>query len=234
MEKLQNPWVVVGLLAVALFGGGVLLSGSTGVPAEVEDSIVIEDAIKGNPEAAVRLVEYSDFGCPACAAFQPVLDELLVQYGDQFALEFKHFPLGSTQAAVAAEAAGQQGQFFPYHDLLYERQGEWVQAINKQQIFTQYAGELGLDTDLFQQHLRSDTLGRKVMADRQEGIALVDDAGQPLITGTPTFFLNGEKMEYSTFEDFVTQIAVMIDPNSATTTEAASPVDEQADVRFGI
>lgn len=231
--NLINPWSAVALLTVALFGGGILLTGSQALPNEAEEAIDTTVHIKGNPDAQVRLVEYSDFACPACASFQPVLDELIARLGDKLAIEYKHFPLQGNQAAIAAEAAGQQGQFFAFHDLLYERQTEWAPALSKQKFFVNYAEEIGLDIELFNQHLKSNTLQRKVIADRQEGVSLVDNEGKPLIEGTPTFFLNGEKMRYSTFEEFATQVILAVDPNAvANTTEGLSEVNT-SDVRFG-
>src|SRR3990167_7471050 len=75
---LKNPWVVIGIIVVVLFGGSFWYAGSTAD--KNNEGITFESHIKGNPEATVELVEYSDFQCPACATFQPVLEDALSQF----------------------------------------------------------------------------------------------------------------------------------------------------------
>ena len=68
---MKNPWVIVGVLAVVLFGGAIWYSNSASEESNV--GVEVKEHIKGNPEATVTLVEYSDFQCPACAAFQGLM-----------------------------------------------------------------------------------------------------------------------------------------------------------------
>lgn len=225
---MKNPWVIMGAITVLLIGGAMWYAKSS---AEVSNEGLVLPTmhIKGNPEAAVKIVEYSDFQCPACAAFQPVVDDVLEAFGDQVSFEYRHFPLSAIhpyaeQAARAAEAAGQQGKFFEFHDKLFAEQDAWKSGAAPTTFFLRYAGELGLDVDLFRRHLRSTQLRDEVRADA----ALAREAG---LTGTPTFFLNGERMELSTFQDFFDQVARAVDPNLGTSTSSA-PVGES--VRFGI
>lgn len=226
---MQNPWIVIGVIVLLLLGGSIWLSSSAAEKGN--EGVVVSAHTKGNSEASVTLVEYSDLQCPACAAFQPVLNGMLEQYADQLNFEFKHFPLPARihpyafQAAVAAEAAGQQGKFFEYHDRLFTEQTTWSGSAVPQTYFIQYASDLGLDIDTFKRHLQSSVLRDRIQADFDEGEALG-------ITGTPTFFLNGKKMEIESYLDFAQQIAYAIDPNlvssyTASTTEASSGV------RFG-
>ena len=86
---MKNPWVVIGVIAVVLFGGAFWYSSV--VTEKNNEGVVVEAHVKGNPDAAVRLVEYSDFQCPACAAFQPVVEQVLASYGDSLAFDL--FPL---------------------------------------------------------------------------------------------------------------------------------------------
>lgn len=224
---MKNPWIIVGVITVLLFGGAIWYSGISSD--QNNEGVEIIEHVKGNPAAAVTLVEYSDFQCPACASFQPVVEEIMKQYGEKIRFEYKHFPLpihpNALPAAVAAEAAGQQDKFFEFHDLLFANQDTWSEAPTPNTFFVQYAEELDLDMATFRRHLNSSVLRDKVRDDFKVGQDLE-------ITGTPSFFLNDEFMdpkEFQTIEGFINKIVIAVDPESASTTEAAS-----AGVRFGI
>jgi protein-disulfide isomerase len=205
---MKNPWVVIGVLMVVLIGGSVWYSNS--VSGTYNVGVAVKAHIKGGADAAVTLVEYSDFQCPACGAFQPVLNEVLAQYGDKIKFEYKHYPLVQIHpfaepAARAAEAAGQQGKFFEYADMLFAKQAEWTKGSNPTGFFTRYASELGLDMDLFAKHQKSSVLADNVKANMLEARGLG-------LTGTPSFYLNGVKMENKTFEEFKAQIEAAVNP----------------------
>lgn len=204
---MKNPWVIIGLLATFLIIGSVIYSSS--VTSQSNEGVEIKAHVKGDPEAIVKLVEFSDFQCPACASFQPVIKEIMEELGSGVSLEYKHFPLPmhpyAERAARAAEAAGQQDAFFAYHDKLFENQAVWSRSPNPNVMFFQYAEELGLDMEQFKRHLNASALRDKVRAEQQEGRALN-------VTGTPTFFLNGERMQITTFEDFYNQIVSALSP----------------------
>ena len=224
---MKNPWVIIGVIVVVLFGGAIWYSHSAAERSN--EGIELQAHVKGNPEATVTLVEYSDFQCPACATFQPVLNGLLAEYSDRLRFEYKHFPLMNVHphaqsAAIAAEAAGQQGQFFEFHDLLFERQQEWSSAAVPGTFYVQYAEELGLDIDQFRRQQNASLLRDKVRAD-------FDEARELGLTGTPTFFLNGQRMQIQTFDDFIAQVAAAIDPTTATSSTGAPA---GSGVRFGL
>lgn len=199
---------------------------------KANEGVEVKQHIKGNPDAAVMLTEYSDFQCPACGQFYPVVKELLETYPNDLALEYKHFPLISVHpfavpAAKAAEAAGQQDKFFEMHDKLFENQQVWSRAANPRAFFTQYAEELGLDVDQFNRHYGASVLKEKI----EDEFAQARELG---LTGTPSFFLNGERLQFETFEEFTTAIetAINADKNSSgTSTEAVS--EPGSSVRFG-
>lgn len=225
---MKNPWVIVGIIMVILFGGAMWYSSTAN--SNNNEGVETISHMKGNGEARITLVEYSDFQCPACAAFQPVLDQVLESHGDAISFEYKHFPLpihsSALQAAVAAEAAGQQGKFFEFHDALFENQTEWSNSATPNASFLSYAQDLELDMTLFKRHMNSSILKDKVKQNTQEGRDLS-------VTGTPTFFLNGEKMQIATYEDFVTQVNQAINPN-VNFGEAAITTSENTPVTFGI
>ncbi|HEY0964505.1 MAG TPA: thioredoxin domain-containing protein [Candidatus Paceibacterota bacterium] len=230
---MKNPWVIVGIITVVLFGGAIWFSSVSQKASN--DGVEVSEHIKGNPESTVTLVEYSDFQCPACASFHPAVKEVIDQYGDKIRFEYKHYPLPihsfAQQAAIAAEAAGQQGKFFEYHDMLFINQKQWSSAAAPGAFFRQYAQELGLDMEKFDRHLKSSVLRDAVRADMSEARELG-------LTGTPTFFLNGEKMEMESFEDFMLQIATAADPAAAAAMQASStdsaPATNEPEIKFGL
>jgi Na+/H+ antiporter NhaA len=143
------------------------------------------DHVRGPIEAPVTLVEYGDFECPYCGQAEPIVRELLTDFGD---LEYvwRHLPLRDVhphaqKAAEAAEAASRQGAFWEMHDLLLTRQD----ALRVKDLVG-YAEALGLDVARFTEDLRSDALASRVAKD-------VESADFSGVTGTPTFFINGQR-----------------------------------------
>ncbi len=142
------------------------------------------DHLRGSDDAAVTLVEYSDFECPNCGQAEPVVRELLNEFGHDLRYVFRHLPLADVHpraqlAAEAAEAADDQGAFWEMHDLLFERQD----ALQPKDLVA-YAEQLGLDVDRFTEHLRRHEHAGRIASD-------VDDADLSGVSGTPTFFVNG-------------------------------------------
>ena len=143
------------------------------------------DHIRGPRDAPVTVVEYGDFECPFCGQAEPVLRELLREFGD-VRYVWRHLPLNdvhpNTQlAAEAAEAAAEQGAFWEMHDLLLAHQDAlgWRSLID-------YAERLGLDLERFTTDLREHVGAAKVAED-------VDSADLSGVSGTPTFFVNGRR-----------------------------------------
>ncbi len=205
---MKNPWIIIGVVTLILIAGSFWFSSSVAKKSD-EGVDATKSYIKGNPEAAVTLVEYSDFQCPACASFHPVLVDLMNEFGDDIRFEYKHFPLPmhplALPAARAVEAAGQQDAFYEFHDLIFENQKTWSNSPNPNALFVQYAESLGLDIEQFKRQMNSSLLKDRIDSDLQSG----RDLG---ITGTPTFFLNGEKMTITTYDDFYQQIEAAINP----------------------
>lgn len=139
--------------------------------------------------AAVTVTEYADLQCPACrAAHTVIVKPLIDKYGTQIRYEFKHMPLSSihrfaVEAAEAAECAADQGKFWEFVDIDFERQDMLSRAALKQ-----WGAELELDTALFDRCVDSHVKRDAVIASYEEGRELG-------VTGTPTFFVNGERVE---------------------------------------
>ena len=155
------------------------------------------DWVIGDPSAAVTLVEYADFQCPSCSTISPVLAQLQKDFPQDVRIVFRHFPLIGTPeqpfhdkaalSAQAAEAAGLQGKFWEMHDLLYERQGEWV-TLPVEEFHAwlgERAAELALDVEHFKADLDSEALVSLVQGAWDWGLQV----GLP---GTPFLLLNGK------------------------------------------
>ncbi|MDZ7691593.1 MAG: thioredoxin domain-containing protein [Balneolaceae bacterium] len=146
-------------------------------------------AQESSSNAEVVLTEYSDFQCPACGYFYPMVEKLKEEYGDKLRVNYRHFPLNSHQfaalAARAAEAAGNQGEFDAMHDRLFENQKSWSSSGNPQSVFTGYAQDIGLDIQQFKNDLNSAETQQTVMEQKKEG----QNRG---VNSTPTFFVNGD------------------------------------------
>ena len=143
------------------------------------------DHVRGPLDAPVTVVEYGDFECPYCGRAEPVVRELLRDFGD-VRYVWRHLPLNdvhpNTQlAAEAAEAAADQGAFWEMHDLLLERQD----ALRPPDLIS-YAEQLGLDIEGFTNALREHTGVARIAED-------VDSADLSGVSGTPTFFINGRR-----------------------------------------
>lgn len=167
------------------------VNGQTGPQGEV--TVTEQDHIRGASAGKVTLVEFGDFQCPACAAYEPIVREVTAANSDNLKVVFKHFPLvqihsNALLSAKASEAAGLQGKFWEMHDMLYDKQGEWANNLNSRDIFTGYAQALGLDVKKFAEDVDSQQIQDKILSEYREGVSLG-------VQGTPTFFVNGKKIE---------------------------------------
>ncbi len=155
-----------------------------------------DDPFKGNPNAPVTVVEFSDFQCPFCSRFftqtLPLLEENYIDTG-KIKLVYKDLPLDNLHpnarpVHIAAECADEQGMFWEYHDVLFEKQSEWqrLSSSDLQTTLIQYADDFGLQTASFEACLSSPEMADEVNADFLQ-------AAQYGATGTPTFFIGNEK-----------------------------------------
>ena len=180
-------WVVVRL--TALLPKRLRLRALLGTADTVIDLAVPVDPrgdhIRGPAKAPVTLVEYGDFECPYCGEAEPVIREMLADYGD-VRYVWRHLPLTDVHphaqlAAEGSEAAAAQGKFWEMHDQLLEHQG----ALTADDLIG-YAGELGLNADRFARDLANDVGAARIDED-------IDSADLSGVSGTPTFFINGKR-----------------------------------------
>lgn len=157
-----------------------------------------DDPFFGNPEAKVVVVEFGDFGCPFCKQNAPDLVKIRNEYADKIKFIWRDFPLTylhpeALMAAEAASCANEQGMFWPYHDLLYSKQGQYKEEID----MIAYANDLGLDESRFKDCLSGTRYESEAQIDFQDGIRLG-------VKGTPTFYVNGVRLSgvvpYETFK----------------------------------
>lgn len=159
-----------------------------------------DDPVRGDPNAQITIVEFSDFQCPFCGRFftqtLPMIEKNYIETG-KVKFVYRDFPLpeihpNAIPASLAAECADVQGLFWEYHDKLFENQLQW-ENLDKQNVvrtFEQYAEDLGADTDTFNSCLESGKYLDEVQNDLNDGVSYG-------VTGTPGFFIGNEKIGYT-------------------------------------
>ena len=208
--KRYLPFLIVGIVALLMLGGGALLYRAKRPPtltipkggmASANDAI----HVRGNPKAAVTLEEFGDFECPPCSQLAVTIKAVEHDLGDRVRVVFRHFPLinhaHAREAAYAAEAAGLQGRFWEMHDLLYKEQAGWSKANDGQRLFVAYAGILGLNAERFAQDMKSEQVKNRVDADVKRGSTLG-------VTNTPTVFINNTALPFTSLHPVALRAAI--------------------------
>lgn len=199
-------------LPVFLIGGATLLifvfliiAAQSNPPAETELIEVNEDEllaehtyVKGLREAPVTIVEFSDFECPACKLQHPIAESIIEDYPTLVSWGYRHFPLpqhtDADEAAIAAQAAGEQGKFWEYADILFANQPNF-----DEDDLISYAQQIGLDVEKFKQDLENRTFREIVDQDVAYGRSLG-------VNSTPTFFINGKQVVLRSQDDLRRQV----------------------------
>lgn len=196
-DQRTQTWFIAGAVVlgtILVIAGAVYFSAQgnsqTDFKPTTTAAIDAADHIRGDTTSKVSVVEYGDFECPACGAWEPVMEELLAAYGDKVSFVFRNFPLpqhaDAMVAAEAAEAAGLQGKYWQMHDLLYAKQNEWSTTPPGEvgtKYFDGYAQSLGLDVHKFNEDITSSTIQDRIQRD-------VTSGNNAMIDHTPTFFIN--------------------------------------------
>lgn len=138
----------------------------------------------------VTILKYNDYQCPTCKNVRPMEKQLLAEYGDKIDFQYRHFPLDMHQfaplASRAVEAAIRQNAYEGMQERIFEEQAIWS-AGNARQYFFSYAENLGLNMEQFEADIDSEEIIAIVESQRREG-------NRRLVTGTPTYFINGRKI----------------------------------------
>ena len=188
--------IILGTLAI--IGIAVILLSKPPKPIAKDQLILPTTYTMGNKDAKVWLVEFSDFQCPACHAFAHTVNELAATHKDNLFIAYRHFPLPqhafATKAGIAAEAAGKQEKFWEMGDLLFDNQNTLSDSL-----VASLAASLSLNAEQFSGDLKDFTLKTRVETDQAYGEQL-------RLTATPTFFLNGVKLDVGRPEDLKAKV----------------------------
>ncbi|MGI5442944.1 DsbA family protein [Streptomyces shenzhenensis] len=202
MTKLKKQLIAAAVLLAgfaAAFGSYLLLA-----PDDRTNTLDVRPAAEALPvrdsshrltrpeKSELTVVEFLDFECEACGAYFPAVEKLREEYGDRVTFVARYFPMPGHRngelAARTAEAAARQGKFEEMYTKLFTAQKEWGESKDwKQDVFRSYAEHLGLDLDEFDADLADPEIAGRVQDDQRDGLALG-------VQGTPTFFVDGEKI----------------------------------------
>jgi protein-disulfide isomerase len=227
MSKEVRQLGLIGLVIIAVVAiiGGVAWYRQSTAPEPTDAKVRADSHAVGPADAAVTLVEFGDYQCPACAQTEPVVEQIRRDYADKsFRFVFRHFPLAihpnAPAAANAAEAAAAQGKFWEMNDILYANQNAWASSPDPTQQFEQYAKEIGVsDLKKFENDVKSSAFASRVRADQKDGNALA-------VQATPTFFLNDEKLEGGqSYADLKAKIDALLAKHES---DQASPSAQEA------
>jgi len=215
---------IISVAIVSAFLGGYVVGGETADPKEViiretvqssqarqttqeqfgpqiiRNISLDDDPMKGNPDASITIVEFSDFQCPFCAKFHeitlPQIEQNYISTG-KVNFVYRDFPIQSIHpnavpAALASECADDQGKFWEMHDMIFRNQRDWqgLQIAQSASLFKEYAIEIGLNTDEFDSCMISGKHFEEIQNDLDDGRAYG-------VTGTPGFFIGNEKIGFT-------------------------------------
>jgi protein-disulfide isomerase len=233
----KKVWIIFASVCVLLLATLVFLSNMNRINVDdvdvnailgpTEQSGNIGDHVRGKADSSVVLIEYGDFQCPGCSSVFPTVEKVVDKYQDRIAFVFRNFPLTNIHpnarvAAAAAEAAGLQGDFWGMYRKLYETQNSWsnLGTSERTDYFASLADELKLNRDTFMSDLSKSTINQKISFD----IAVGKKAG---VDATPTFFLNGTKLDAATYESEEAFEKAITDALEAADTESKESTTEE-------
>lgn len=230
----KKTGIIIGVLVasfVALVGVSIYQSGRNPIDYEQydlntileasEDSGGIGEMVMGDPDASVKIFEYGDYQCTACAPTNPYIKQIIEEYDGKVAVVFRTYILSyhnnGTAAASAALAAAQQGYWAEYKDLLFTNQNDWYysDAAQRQEQFEQYFEQVSKgkgDLEQFREDMNSEAVKKKIEFDRgvYEKVTAADGEADQW---TPMFYIDGElidQREIST-DDFLDLLRSKID-----------------------
>ena len=192
-------------------GVAVLVDQDTSTPAPsdtaaVSDLVARPDSprLTSPAQSRAQFVEFLDFECEACGAIYPVIEDLRRTYGDRVTFVVRYFPMpghfNAERAARAVEAAAQQGRFEQMYQRMFATQSQWgEQQVPADDLFRTFAVDLGLDMAAFDTAYNSPATLERIRADVADGLSLG-------VQGTPTFFLDGKRLQPSTIDELTAAV----------------------------
>jgi protein-disulfide isomerase len=203
----RSTKVQAGILAgIVVIGGGIAAFALNQPRSPTQDAgsgsaVVAENSHRLDvaENSDVTFTEFLDFECEVCGAVYPFVEELREEYAGRVTFVTRYFPLpghfNSRNAAIAVEAAAQQGEFEEMYHRMFETQAEWgEQQVSAADRFREFAAELGLDLDVYDRAVADPATEDRVQQDYDAAIALG-------ATGTPTIFVNEEQVPLTSPED---------------------------------
>ena len=205
--------IVIAIIAALGIGGYIVIDGNNkatdfskydfySVIAADEHNGNIGDHVKGNPDAPVKIFEYADYQCPGCASINSRVNAAVEKSNGKLAIVYRSFLLSyhqnGTAAASAAEAAGLQGYWKEYADMLFANQADWEYSTGStrtnyfNKYFTEVSNGQG-DLAKFNEDIASDRVSKKISFDM--GIGKRID-----VSATPAFYVQGQKIDWSNTE----------------------------------
>ena len=207
-QKPSKAKIIVWVLLVAVVAAvaiPILIARANSTPETVpqgQGQVVRENSrvLSQAPYEQAVLVEFLDYECEGCRAAYPVIEELRAEYADTVTFVHRYFPLpghrNSMNAALAVEAAAQQGQYEAMYQRMFETQEQWGESAEDQSaVFRGFAEDLGLDMAAFDAAVADPATQERIELDVADGEALG-------VGGTPTFFLDGEVLNPESLEGF--------------------------------
>jgi len=187
-------WAIIGVVILIFVGIIWANNKKAGAP---DNNSQATNHVEGSNAKNVTLVEYGDYQCPVCYVYYPVVKQAVEKYKGDIKFQFRNFPITSAHpnalaGARAAEAAALQNKFWEMHDLLYQNQDPngkagWVASGTPQSFFETFAKQLNLNAEQFKKDYASEKVNDLINADIRE-------ANKVKVSGTPSFFLNGEAL----------------------------------------
>lgn len=213
-------WIGVAVVIfVSIFGLAMLVNSSPSSNSNTSQSSLTvpvkasQEFSRGDANSKVTLIEYGDFQCPACAQAEPLVSQILSDEGNKLHFVYRYFPLTNVHqnahiSAQAGFAANKQGKFWEMSGKLYENQSEWANSTNPQDNFLGFAKDLGMNTQQFKNDMNS-----------AEASKFVDDSLNAAIklglNSTPSFFLNGNLINFTGYDNFKKQIDAAFQKNES-------------------
>lgn len=196
---------IIGVITIATLGIGIFFltkNAAVTTPEVLSAETVNIDYSKGekigSDSAKVRLVEFADFQCPSCAAAEPAVKTVINSHPENFQYIFRYFPLAQHKnampAANLAKFAATKDRFQEISQKLYETQAQWESLPDLKDFFASLASDAGLNKDEAKEAVSKQSYKDLIQADINEGVTIGVDS-------TPTFYLNGHKLNVTNFSD---------------------------------
>ncbi|MFA5260596.1 MAG: thioredoxin domain-containing protein [Candidatus Omnitrophota bacterium] len=140
---------------------------------------------KGNPSATIHIIEYLDYGCPACVMGAQMLEQYMNRFPGKIAVTLRYFPLHGETSSVYAECAARQNKFWEFSETIFSQYQEWRESPDREQYLIQIAETVGLNKNILEACRQDERILALVKESKTQG----QEKG---VKSTPTYFVNGQ------------------------------------------